>query len=186
MTSTSADPRDNSQYSCSAPLSRASRVALSIGCRVNPNQACSRQSISESWTRRLATPGPAFARSLHVGHDLEGIIHSESPRNRRGQPPFGFTVEQFPRYPGWSPVSDPVRGKAQADSRVRARCSVYGRVSGCTGRGEATGSRECCAHGACGAKIVIVIVIVPRYLESSTSTPQCVHPPDFDQKGGGH
>ena len=25
-------------------------------------------------------------------------------------------------------------------------------------RGEASGSRECCAHGACGAKIVIVIV----------------------------
>ena len=26
--------------------------------------------------------------------------------------------------------------------------------------GEASGSRECCAHGACGAKVVIVIVIV--------------------------
>ena len=56
------------------------------------------------------------------------------------------------------PVSEsPVRGKAQADSRVRARCSGYWRASGCTGRGEASGSRECRAR-ACGAKIVIVIV----------------------------
>ena len=32
-------------------------------------------------------------------------------------------------------------------------------MRGCTGRGEASGSRECCAHGVCGAKVVIVIVI---------------------------
>ena len=44
-------------------------------------------------------------------------------------------------------------------TRVRARCSGYWRLRGRTGRGEASGSRVCCAHGACGAKIVIVIVI---------------------------
>ena len=63
-----------------------------------------------------------------------------------------------------------VRGKAQADSPVRGvcshavECSGYGRVSGCTGRGEASGSRDRRAHGACGAKIVIVIVIVTNLL----------------------
>ena len=57
----------------------------------------------------------------------------------------------------YSLPGSPVRGKAQADSRVRARCSGYWRASGCTGRGEASGSRECRAR-ACGAKTVIVIV----------------------------
>ena len=71
----------------------------------------------------------------------------------------------------------------RADSRVRARCtcSGYWRVSGCTGRGEASGSRECCAHRACGAKIVIVIVIVGLLYSctvlqySSDESPRLIH-----------
>ena len=53
-------------------------------------------------------------------------------------------------FPGWSAVSEsPVRGKAQADSRVRARCDGYGCVGGCTGRSEASGSCECRACVRC-------------------------------------
>ena len=59
--------------------------------------------------------------------------------------------------PGWSALSEsPVRGKAQADSRVRARCDGYGRVGGCTGRSEASGSCECRACVRCGAIYLIL------------------------------
>ena len=45
---------------------------------------------------------------------------------------------------------------------MRARCSGYGRVNRCTGRGEATGSRECCAHGA---SVVLKSLSLPQEIK---------------------